>query len=107
MGATATAARSDLSGGLERRQILRALRAFRRGDFSTRLPMDLVGVDGEIAEAFNDVVSLNEDFTRELKRLRVDVGRDGKIDQRGQLDGAAGRWRESVDLVNGLITDTV
>jgi hypothetical protein len=41
------------------RNLLAALRAFRRGDFTVRLAEDLTGVDGEIAAAFNDVVMMN------------------------------------------------
>ena len=41
---------------LETRELLAALRSFRRGDFSVRLPRGLDGVDGEIAEAFNAAV---------------------------------------------------
>ena len=40
------------------RQLLSALRAFRRGNFSVRMPHNLTGIAGEIAEAFNDVVEL-------------------------------------------------
>lgn len=36
---------------LDRRKLLAALRGFRRGDFSVRLPDELSGVDGEIARA--------------------------------------------------------
>jgi len=50
---------------LDTRQLLAALRAFRRGDFSVRLPSDLTGLDGELAEAFNDVVELNDRMSRE------------------------------------------
>ena len=41
---------------LEPKLLLKSLRAVRKGDFSTRLPLDLTGIDGEIAEAFNDIV---------------------------------------------------
>ena len=43
-------ARSPRAEGLEEGQLLAALRAFRRGDFSVRLPRNLSGVNGEIAE---------------------------------------------------------
>jgi len=92
---------------LDHRQILGALRAFQQGDFSVRLPMDLTGVDGAIAEAFNDVVSQNEQLSREIKRLRGAVGRDGKIAERAKLDNPRGNWRENVDLLNEMIADTV
>ena len=63
----------------ETRELLAALRAFRRGDFSIRLPRNLTGVAGELAEAFNDVVELNDRMTKEFERLGETVGRQGKI----------------------------
>src|SRR5579871_3089922 len=38
---------------LDQRLMLKALRSFKRGDFSFRLPLDLTGIDGEIAASFN------------------------------------------------------
>src|SRR3712207_8530307 len=38
---------------LDSKLLLKTLRAFRKGDFSVRLPLDLTGVDGEIAEALD------------------------------------------------------
>jgi len=89
------------------RELLAALRAFRRGDFSVRLPRNLTGVEGEIAEAFNDVVELNDRMTREFERLGETVGRQGKINHRAKLHTATGSWAASVDAVNSLITDMV
>src|SRR3974390_2237287 len=54
---------------LDSQQLLGALRAFQKGDFSVRLPGGLAGVDGEIAEAFNGVVELNERMTRDQRIL--------------------------------------
>ena len=34
---------------LDRGELLKALRAFKRGDFSVRMPLNLTGIDGEIA----------------------------------------------------------
>jgi hypothetical protein len=42
------------------RQLLFAMKSFRDGNFSVRLPQDLTGVEGKIADAFNDIVSLAE-----------------------------------------------
>jgi HAMP domain-containing protein len=92
---------------LEKRTILGALRALKRGDFSVQLPRDLEGTDGDIAEAFNDVVALNRSLAKEMIRLRRAIGRDGHIGQRAKLDNATGAWRECIDSVNELITDTV
>ncbi len=92
---------------LDRKHLLKALRAFKRGDFSVRLPVDLIGADGEIATTFNDVVELNEQMTRELERISSVVGKDGRISQRGKLRGATGSWEECIDSVNTLIGDLV
>src|ERR1044071_1421935 len=92
---------------LDSRQLLSALRAFRRGNFSVRLPDDLVGVSGEIAAVFNEVVELNAEMTREFERISRVVGKEGKIGQRGKLRGASGGWETSVNSVNALIEDMV
>src|SRR4051794_37605740 len=70
-----TAASSQLGPKL----LLKSLRAFRKGDFSVRLPLDLTGIDGEIAEAFNAIVELNQGLARELDRVARTVGKDGRI----------------------------
>ena len=49
-----------------------------KGDFTVRLPIDLEGVDGKIADAFNDVVELNQHMAQELERLSRVVGRKEK-----------------------------
>src|SRR6478752_2771822 len=38
---------------LDRTHLLAALTALRKGDFSARLPIDLEGLDGKIADQFN------------------------------------------------------
>ena len=55
---------------LDRRQILGALKAFRRGDFSVRLPEDQDGMDARIAGTFNEIVDLNDHLAREFERLK-------------------------------------
>ncbi|HEY6917585.1 MAG TPA: HAMP domain-containing protein, partial [Allosphingosinicella sp.] len=91
----------------DRRQLLAALKAFRRGDFSVRLPEELPGLDGEIAAHFNDIVGLNDQMTREFRRLSQVVGKEGKMLQRGRLKGGGGDWDSAVQSVNELIEDLV
>ena len=87
------------------RQVLKALRAFRKGDFSARLPTGYDGIDGEIAETFNDVVELNQRLMKELSRLSTSVGKEGKTSQRAELTDARGGWQTSIDSVNSLVSD--
>src|SRR6185436_6833586 len=92
---------------LDSQRLLTALRAFRKGDFSVRLPVGLAGLDGEIADAFNDVVELNERMTKELERLGDNVGKEGKLGHRAKLPNATGSWSASIDTVNTLIADLI
>ena len=92
---------------IDRRALLGVLRALRKGDFSVRLPMDLTGIDGEIAQAFNDVVEMNELVADEFARIRDEVGKEGQINQRVRVAAASGTWADSIDSVNTLIGDLV
>ena len=92
---------------LDPKLLLKTLRAFRNGDFSARLPLDWTGVEGEIAEAFNDIASRNETLTRELDRVATVVGKEGKIGERAKLPAATGAWNSCIDSVNAMIGDLV
>jgi len=94
-------------GSLDRRSLVTALRSLRRGDFTVRLPEDRDGIDSEIAALFNEVVSLNQDMTREFERLSQVVGKEGKIGQRGRVKSATGGWETAIRSVNELIEDMV
>jgi len=91
----------------EAKQLLAALRSIKKGNFSVRLPADQEGIDGAIAEAFNDVVDLLETSTKEFARVGTAVGKEGKISQRARLGAATGSWAAAVDAVNTLIVDLV
>ncbi|HYE05150.1 MAG TPA: HAMP domain-containing protein, partial [Planctomycetota bacterium] len=92
---------------LDRKTLLSALTAFRKGDFSARLPAELEGIDGKIADTFNEVIEINQRMAEELGRLAQVVGRDGRLSQRAALPGVTGVWQSSVQCVNDLIDDLV
>src|SRR6185503_8838083 len=48
------------NGEADLREVLRALTALKKGDFSVRLPVDWLGTSGKVADAFNDVAELME-----------------------------------------------
>ena len=49
--------RSETNGSeFDEKQLLAALMAFKRGNFSARLPEDWTGIAGKIADTFNDVI---------------------------------------------------
>ncbi|MBA3533377.1 MAG: HAMP domain-containing protein, partial [Ardenticatenales bacterium] len=92
---------------LDPKQLLKILLAVKKGDFSTRMPQDLEGVSGKVADALNDIIELNERLTEELERISVAVGKEGKISQRATIGAVRGGWSEAVSAVNTLIGDLV
>jgi signal transduction histidine kinase/HAMP domain-containing protein/ActR/RegA family two-component response regulator len=92
---------------LDRGELLKALRAFKRGDFSVRMPLNLTGIDGEIAQTFNDVVELEEAKAAEIARVADLVGKEGQTTARMNVPGASGGWYEVIDAMNGLINDMI
>src|SRR4029079_5854357 len=79
----------------------------KKGDFTARLPIDLDGIEGKIADSFNQVVDLNQRMAQELERLSRVVGKEGKITQRADIGEVGGAWKHSVRCVNNLISDLV
>src|SRR5437773_695893 len=98
--------RSETNGcEFDTRQLLAALMAFKRGDFSARLPEDWTGVAGKIADTFNDVIRTNQRMTQELERIVRVVGREGRITQRATLSDVSESWGDAIGCVNVLIED--
>src|SRR5256884_6445575 len=88
-------------------QLLSALMAFKRGDFSARLPEDWTGVPGKIADTFNAVIETNHRMTRELERMVRVVGKEGRISQRASLGEVSNSWADAIQCINVLIGDLV
>ena len=98
--------RSNTNGSeFETTQLLAALMAFKRGDFSARLPEHWTGVAGKIADTFNDVIRTNQRMTQELERIVRVVGKEGRITQRASLSDVSESWGDAIGCVNVLIED--
>src|SRR5215467_8160722 len=93
--------------GVDSATLLTALKAFQRGDFSVRLPMNWVGMAGKIADTFNDIAEMNERLCSELNRLNRVVGQQGKTTQRASAAEMTGGWGDCIGSVNALIDDLV
>ena len=90
--------RSKVPAARETNKLLETLFAFKRGDFSVRMPVDLVGMDGKIADALNDILELNEKMASALDLISRSVGKEGKIAQRASIGSASGGWAIEVTL---------
>src|SRR4051812_45921129 len=76
--------------------LLEALLRFKEGDFSAHLPSDLAGIDGKIADAFNDVLAVSARRASETARVCRVVGKEGKLKQRMNVPGAVGGWADEI-----------
>ncbi|MDQ6808413.1 MAG: HAMP domain-containing protein, partial [Verrucomicrobiota bacterium] len=99
---------SQLNGeSIDLKELLTALTAFKRGDFSARLPDSWVGVAGKVADTFNEVIAMNQRLARELDRIGRVVGKEGRTTQRASIGDVSDCWAEAIGSVNGLIGDLV
>ncbi len=92
---------------LDLKQLLRTLAEVKKGNFSSRMPLDHTGVAGKIADTLNDIIEMNERMAMELERVSTVVGKEGKISERASIGNARGAWKSSIDSVNALISDLV
>ncbi len=89
----------------ELKDLLHALQAVRVGDFSVRLAGDHLGIEGKIADTFNEIVTANERMAQQLEQIGQIVGREGKTRQRVRLGQSSGAWGEMETSINVLIDD--
>ncbi|MEO9177155.1 MAG: HAMP domain-containing protein, partial [Gaiellales bacterium] len=87
--------------------LLRVLSELAAGDFTARMPVHWVGMDGKIADGLNEIISANQAFATELKRVSRVVGKEGKLSQRASFKGTGLVWGDCIESVNSLIEDLV
>src|SRR5919106_2896416 len=85
--------------------LLKTLVAFKKGDFTARLPGDWTGEAGKIADTLNDIIELSDKMAKEVERVSKVVGKEGKINHRAAVPTASGSWLRLVDSTNLLIDD--
>jgi HAMP domain-containing protein/CheY-like chemotaxis protein/signal transduction histidine kinase len=93
----------SVEGTPHERRLLNALHAFRRGDFTVRLPINGTGIEAEIAAAFNDCLDVKLRMLNEVKRVSRLIARDGRLSQRASLANAPGGWQSQIDAYNSLL----
>src|SRR5688500_18207512 len=69
------------------RQLLAVLLEFRDGNFAARLPSGLSGLDGKLADTFNDIASSADRRAHEVARVSRMVGKEGVLKERLNLAG--------------------
>src|SRR4051794_33102383 len=64
------------AGEVFKGNLLSVLLRFKSGDFSSRMPAEMTGIDGKIADTFNDILMVSERRATEIARVCRVVGRE-------------------------------
>src|SRR5439155_196108 len=92
---------------LDQRQLLQVLTAFEKGDFTVRMPVELTGMAGKIADTLNEILERQQELVKEFEQVSIAVGKEGHVSQRASLQGATGGWAACIESINSLIGDLV
>jgi len=98
---------TDLPDVLDEKLLLAALTALKKGDFTVRMPSDLTGLHGKIADTLNEIIDNSDRMADEIVSVSRVVGREGQLLQRAIAPNAAGGWGTIFNSVNTLIDDLV
>src|SRR5258706_6155527 len=77
---------------LNTKLLLKVLVAFKKGDFSVRLPGEWTGEAGKIAETPHEIIVLSDKTTKEIEPGSRVVGQEGKIKHRAAGPAASWSW---------------
>ncbi|MGI5398991.1 HAMP domain-containing protein [Streptomyces sp. CA-135486] len=77
--------------------------ALRDGDFTVRVPETHEGMSAELAAMFNQIAVRNQHFADELTRVRREVVRHGRLDDRLSASPGQGAWTSGVISTNALL----
>ena len=70
-----------------------------------RLPIGWGGVQGKIADLFNEVVEMSERRARQAAQVARIVRKEGRLRQRMATGGFVGGWAEEIEALNTLMDD--
>ncbi|MFF4950545.1 HAMP domain-containing protein [Streptomyces chattanoogensis] len=85
------------------RQLLAAMNALCEGDFTARADGVQDGVLADIAGVFHQIVARNAHLSGELQRIRREIVRQGRLDERITASPGQGGWTTNVDAANTVL----
>nr|WP_245237108.1 HAMP domain-containing protein [Paenibacillus ihuae] len=88
-------------------ELLNALMAMKKGNFSYRMPYDRTGVAGKVADTFNEIMDIQEGLVHEVQTVAKVVGKEGNLSKRFVQKNLGGSWETITDSLNGLVIDLI
>ena len=83
------------------------MRCLRDGERGSPMPVDLNGVEGEIAGVFNEILAATQRRAEETARVRRVAGKEDALKARARQPGGVGAWADDVASLGTLIDDMV
>ncbi|KAJ7692771.1 hypothetical protein B0H17DRAFT_533990 [Mycena rosella] len=80
------------------------------GDLSKSIDVDVRGEMLDLKVTINEMVARLGNFSREVTRVAVEVGTEGKLGGQAEVEGVQGTWKDLTDNVNKMasnLTDQV
>ncbi|HEX3969623.1 MAG TPA: HAMP domain-containing protein [Edaphobacter sp.] len=69
------------------------------------MPNSWTGLEGKVADIFNEIVAANQQMAQELKRIGQVVGKEGRTRERTRFQQLHGSWGDIETSVNTLVDD--
>ena len=85
---------------LDIKQLIAVLDAYRKGDFTARMPGDMTGLPGKVADTINEIIETSVKLTAEFERVAQQVGKEGKVGERINMPTLMGSWAKKVTSSN-------
>ncbi|MEK3875995.1 HAMP domain-containing protein [Paenibacillus sp. FSL M7-0420] len=93
--------------GIDAGELLSALMAMKKGNFSHRMPYDRTGIAGKVADTFNEIMDIQESLVNEVQTVARVVGKEGNLSRRFVQKNLGGSWETVTDSLNGLVIDLI
>ncbi|WP_310551571.1 HAMP domain-containing protein [Paenibacillus glufosinatiresistens] len=88
-------------------ELLNALMAMKKGNFTYRMPYDRTGIAGKVADTFNEIMEIQEGMVNEVETVAKVVGKEGNLSKRFVQKNLGGSWDTITDSLNGLVMDLI
>ena len=85
------------------RNIAQVATAISAGDLTQKITVEASGEILDLKNTLNKMVDNLNRLTAEVSRVAQVAGAEGKLDERAQVEGAAGSWKNIVDTLNNLL----
>jgi hypothetical protein len=82
------------------RSISEVTTAVAYGDLSKEIDVDVRGEMLDLKITINEMVTRLGNFSREVTRVALEVGTEGKLGGQAEVEGVQGTWKDLTDNVN-------